>query len=75
MKQRGGHDRRPERGERSERPERGERPERSERPERGERPERPERGGDRGPRRTFGPKREAPAPTIDDYREPSEEIF
>ena len=73
--ERGGHDRRPERGERSERPERGERPERSERPERGERPERPERGGDRGPRRTFGPKREAPAPTIDDYREPSEEIF
>ena len=50
----------------------GDRPERGERPER---PERPERGGDRGPRRTFGPKREAPAPTLDDYREPTEEIF
>ncbi len=62
---RGGHGR----GERSERPER---PERGERNDRGERPE---RGGDRGPRRTFGPKREAPAPTIDDYREPTEEIF
>ncbi|MBO4758069.1 MAG: hypothetical protein J5577_06435, partial [Bacteroidales bacterium] len=52
--------------------ERGERPERN---DRGERGERPERGGDRGPRRTFGPKREAPAPTIDDYREPTDEIF
>ena len=62
---RGGHGR----GERSERPER---PERGERNDRGERPE---RGGDRGPRRTFGPKREAPAPTIDDYREPTDEIF
>jgi len=62
---RGGHGR----GERSERPER---PERGERNDRGERPE---RGGDRGPRRTFGPKREAPAPTIDDYREPTEEMF
>jgi polyribonucleotide nucleotidyltransferase len=51
---------------------RGERPERNDRPERGERPE---RGGDRGPRRTFGPKREAPAPTIDDYREPTDEMF
>ena len=62
---RGGHGR----GERSERPER---PERGERNDRGERPE---RGGDRGLRRTFGPKREAPAPTIDDYREPTEEMF
>ncbi len=62
---RGGHGR----GERSERPER---PERGERNDRGERQE---RGGDRGPRRTFGPKREAPAPTIDDYREPTDEIF
>ena len=70
------------RGERGER--RGERPERGghnggerrgDRPERPERSERPERGGDRGPRRTFGPKREAPAPTIDDYREPTEEMF
>ena len=76
---------------RGERPERGERGprgnghggdrgghgrgERSERPERNDRGERPERGGDRGPRRTFGPKREAPAPTIDDYREPTEEMF
>ncbi len=74
---RGGHGR-GERSERPERPERGERNDRGERPERGERNdrgERPERGGDRGPRRTFGPKREAPAPTIDDYREPTEEMF
>ena len=42
---------------------------------RNDRGERPERGGDRGPRRTFGPKRETPAPTIDDYREPTEEMF
>ena len=55
--------------------ERGERPERNDRGERGERGERTDRGGDRGPRRTFGPKREAPAPTIDDYREPTDEIF
>ena len=53
----------------------GDRRERGDRPERNDRGERQERGGDRGPRRTFGPKREAPAPTIDDYREPTEEIF
>jgi len=36
------------------------------------------RGADRhqsGPRRNFGPKNEAPAPTIDDYKETTEEIF
>ncbi len=53
----------------------GDRRERGDRPERNDRGERQERGGDRGPRRTFGPKREAPAPTIDDYREPTDEIF
>ena len=31
--------------------------------------------GDRGPRKPHGPKTEAPAPTIDDYKEPVEEIF
>ena len=72
---RGEHGGRGERGERGGHDRRGDRPERGERPERPERSDRGERGGDRGPRRTFGPKREAPAPTIDDYREPSEEIF
>ena len=32
-------------------------------------------GNDRGPRKSFGPRTDAPAPTIDDYKEPSEEIF
>jgi len=45
-----------------------------------------DRGGDRGdrrggdrhndrPRRSFGPRSEAPAPTADDFREPAEEVF
>ena len=32
-------------------------------------------GNDRGPRKNFGPRTDAPAPTIDDYKEPTEEIF
>ena len=40
--------------------------------------DRPQHGSDRrgnGPRRNFGPRTEAPAPTIDDFKEPTEEIF
>ncbi|MDO5442634.1 MAG: polyribonucleotide nucleotidyltransferase [Bacteroidia bacterium] len=33
------------------------------------------RQGGNGPRKNFGPRNEAPAPTIDDYKEPTEEIF
>ncbi|MGM9751067.1 MAG: polyribonucleotide nucleotidyltransferase [Candidatus Cryptobacteroides sp.] len=68
-------DRRSERGDR--RSERGDdRGERSDRNERGER--RFDRGSDRNDRRSgrnFGPRNEAPAPAVDDFKEPVEEIF
>ena len=68
-------DRRSDRGDR--RSERGDdRGERSDRNERGER--RFDRGADRNdrrPGRNFGPRNEAPAPAVDDFKEPVEEIF
>ena len=68
-------DRRSDRGDR--RSERGDdRGERSDRNERGER--RFDRGSDRNDRRSgrnFGPRNEAPAPAVDDFKEPVEEIF
>ena len=68
-------DRRSDRGDR--RSERGDdRGERSDRNERGER--RFDRGADRNDRRSgrnFGPRNEAPAPAVDDFKEPVEEIF
>ena len=68
-------DRRSDRGGR--RSERGDdRGERSDRNERGER--RFDRGADRNdrrPGRNFGPRNEAPAPAVDDFKEPVEEIF
>ena len=68
-------DRRSERGDR--RSERGDdRGDRSDRNERGER--RFDRGADRNDRRSgrnFGPRNEAPAPAVDDFKEPVEEIF
>ena len=68
-------DRRSDRGDR--RSDRGDdRGERSDRNERGER--RFDRGADRNDRRSgrnFGPRNEAPAPAVDDFKEPVEEIF
>ena len=68
-------DRRSDRGDR--RSDRGDdRGERSDRNERGER--RFDRGADRNdrrPGRNFGPRNEAPAPAVDDFKEPVEEIF
>ena len=68
-------DRRSDRGDR--RSERGDdRGDRSDRNERGER--RFDRGADRNDRRSgrnFGPRNEAPAPAVDDFKEPVEEIF
>lgn len=68
-------DRRSDRGDR--RSDRGDdRGERSDRNERGER--RFDRGSDRNDRRSgrnFGPRNEAPAPAVDDFKEPVEEIF
>ena len=40
-----------------------------------ERREHNDRRPGNGPRRSFGPRSEAPAPTIEDYKEPTEEIF
>ena len=34
-----------------------------------------DRRGGNGPRKNFGPRADAPAPTMDDYKEPAEEIF
>ena len=55
---------------------RGERREHSDRRQGGEHREHGDRRpSGNGPRRNFGPRNEAPAPTIDDYKEPTEEIF
>ena len=57
-------DRRDDRGERSDRFDRGER-----------RSDRGDRRDDRRPGRSFGPRNEAPAPVVDDFKEPVEELF
>ena len=71
--------------ERMPRGDRRERNERNDRGPRGERLERGERREDRGERRDFrrddrprrnnGPRNEAPAPVVDDFKEPVDEIF
>ena len=68
-------DRRSDRGDR--RSDRGDdRGERSDRNERGDRrSDRSDRRDDRRPGRNFGPRNEAPAPAVDDFKEPVEEIF